>query len=420
MVVGIGRHGPLGLDAPLVRNPSEADAWAVLASVEVLGPVAVGCLLRHFGSARDVLDAAMRVDGPAVLAETPAEHRDGRRPVSLAVAEHVAQAAGRAGELLEAVRRANLRVVTLDDPAYPAWLLAIEMPPHALFVQGDVTALSASAAVAIVGTRDPTDAGRLTAIRIAGSVTRAGGLVVSGLAMGIDGVAHHAAVEVGGPTVAVIGSGHAQLYPSAHRELSTRIVATGGAVMSELPPHVHPSRATFPRRNRLIAGLTDATIVVEAPAKSGALITANWALEQGRECFVVPGAIDDPAYAGSLALLRQYGGQARSVATVAQLLDDLGLVIEDEETRGPRRRRRRHASSLPGPSPAALLAELGPTEARVARLLLGGRSTVDELAFALGLPVATILGTLTLLEMRGLATSAYGRYRPAGALVAAA
>lgn len=419
-MIGVGRFGPLGPTGGSAAGLTEAEAWAVLASVEVLGPVAVGCLLRHFGSAREVLEAARLDDAAETLAATPPEHPDGRPPLSASVAEALASAASRTGELLSAIRRARLRVVTLDDPAYPARLLAIEMPPHALFVQGDVGALSAETAIAVVGTRHPTDAGRMMAMRIAASLTRAGAVVVSGLAVGIDGVAHYAAVEVGGPTVAVIGSGHSQLYPAAHRELAERILDTGGAVISELPPHVHPSRATFPRRNRLIAGLTDATIVVEAPAKSGALITASWALEQGRECFVVPGTIDDPAYAGSLAILHRYGGHARAIPTVAQLLEDLGLVEEDEAARQPRRRPRKHASSLPGPSPASLLAELGATEARVARLLLGGRSTVDELAFALGLPVATILGTLTLLEMRGLASSAYGRYRPAGALVAAA
>lgn len=418
-MIGVGRFGPLGPGGGRAAG-READAWAVIASVEALGPKAVGALLRRFGSARAVLDVAAGANGAHELAAT-SEDPDGvgtpRRALTANMAQALASAALRADELLEAIRRAGLLVVTLDDPTYPLRLQAIELPPHALFVRGDPRALDAEASTAIVGTRRPTDPGRLIAMRIGAAVARAGGLVVSGLAVGIDGVAHHAAVETGGRTVAVIGSGHDELYPAAHRDLAARIVDRGGAVISELPPHGRPSKSTFPRRNRIIAGLADATVVVEAPERSGALITAGWALEQGRDCFVVPGALDDPAYAGNLALMHAYPGQARPIATVPDLLADLGLVAE--QRRGPRGGRR-VSSSLPGPSPAAVLAELGETEAGVAQLLLAGRSTVDELAFALGVPVATVLGTLTLLEMRGLAASAYGRYRPAGPLVSAA
>lgn len=419
-MIGVGPSGPLGPAPAGACGLSEPDAWAVLASIEVLGPVAVGALLRRYGSARATLEAAAQPDGLDDLALTPGDDPDARPPVSAAVAGRIAHGAARAPELLEAIRRAGLRIVTLEDPAYPVRLLAIEMPPHVLFVRGDIAELAGDPQIAVVGTRHPTEAGRFVASRIGATLGRAGAVVVSGLAVGIDGAAHEAALSVGAPTVAVIGSGHEHLYPRAHDDLAARIVDRGGAVVSELPPHVRPSRWTFPRRNRLIAGLADATVVVEAPNRSGALITAGWALEQGRDCYVVPGAIDDPAFAGSLELLRSNVGQARPVASVAGLLEDLGLVVPDETLPKPARRRRKADSRLPGPSPAAVLAELGSTEASVARLLIGGRSTVDELAFALGLPVATILGTLTVLEMRGLARSAYGRYRPSGPLLAAA
>jgi DNA processing protein len=203
--------------------------------------------------------------------------------------------------------------------------------------------------------------------------------------------------------VAVIGGGHGQLYPAAHRGLARQMAATGGAVVSEFPPDVRPSRGTFPRRNRIISGLADATVVVEAGARSGALTTAAWALEQGRTLHIVPGRLDDPAVAGSLAFLREAGPEARIVAGIPELLEDLGLLAE----RPPR--------LAPGD---ALLAGLGTMEGAIARPVAAGVATVDELALATGAGSATILGALTALEVRGLVAEVFGRYRPTGALAA--
>lgn len=194
---------------------------------------------------------------------------------------------------------------------------------------------------------------------------------MSGLAVGIDGVAHGAAVEAGGRTVAVLGSGHERLFPHAHRRLADRIVATGGALVSELPPAAMPTRGTFPRRNRVISGLADATIVVEAAARSGALITAAWALEQGRECFAVPGSIDAPCSVGCLAYLREYPGQVRIVAGIAELIEDLGLA--GRAAGEDRLANDRPSSIAPRPAPAAVLATLGQTEGAVAAALSTGR-----------------------------------------------
>jgi len=223
---------------------------------------------------------------------------------------------------------------------------------------------------------------------------------VSGLAVGIDGAAHDATISGGGTTVAVIGGGHATLYPRAHRALADAIVAHGGAVVSELAPDAASTRGTFPRRNRIISGLSDATVVVEAPARSGALITASWALEQGRECFLVPGPIGAPESEGCLGFLREFPGGARIVTGIPQLLDDLGLF------HGPRA-----VPLAPG-----TIADLGQTPGRIARGLVDGLATVDELVAVTGLPVATVLATLTILERAGLAVGVHGRYRPAGTL----
>jgi DNA processing protein len=388
--------------------PEERDAWAVLAGVHGLGPVGFGTLLRRYGSARAILRDAAAPGGPARLAAEPLDDAEAgqgaRSSVGPAVAEAIAAAAQSAGATLERIHGLGLRIVTIEDPAYPLRLAAIDMPPHVLYVLGDAGALSARAAVAIVGTRRATDAGRAIAARLAADLVAVGASVISGLAVGIDGAAHAAAVHAHGTTVAVIGSGHAVLHPRAHSRLAASIVAAGGAVVAELAPDVEPSRGTFPRRNRIISGLADATVVIEAPARSGALITASWALEQGRECFLVPGALGAPASEGCLAFLREFPGSARIVAGIPQLIDDLGLADHLVE---------------PGVSGeiGATLAGIGEAAARLGRELVLGRATVDELVAATGWPVASVLAGLTLLERRGLAVGIHGRFRPAGALV---
>lgn len=414
-MIGVGTAGPTGglAGAPSAAPPasgrlSERDGWVVLASVSGLGPVGFGALLRSYGSAREILVAARLPDGIAALVR--ASRDDDRARFGEAVAAAIGAAARDPGPILEVVRAAAVSVVILDDPGYPARLRAIEMPPQVLFVRGDPAAMAAGHAVAVVGTRRATDDGRRIASRIGVALARAGAAVVSGLAVGIDGAVQAAVAHEGGRTVAVIGSGHGRLYPFAHHRLARTIVDAGGAVVSELFPDSGPTRGTFPRRNRLISGLADATVVVEAGERSGALITAAWALEQGRECFLVPGPIDAPRSAGCLEWLRQYPGQARIVAGIPELVEDLGIL--GGERSGP--------SGAPArPSLEAELIEIGATARRIATELLAGRGTVDELVVATGYPVATALGALTLLELRGLAASAYGRYRPAGRLAGA-
>lgn len=387
---------------------SEREAWAVLASVHGLGQATFALLLREHGRAQRVVELATSEAGRRIIRDGPAgDRRSLPQPTVDGLAAAAADAAGVAARL----KTKGIAVLTIDDDAYPARLRTVEEPPHVLFVSGATATLEGPNAIAIVGTRRPTEPGRRIAARIADALARTGAVVVSGLAVGIDGAAHAAVVAAGQRTVAVLGSGHDRLFPRAHVRLATAIVETGGAVVSELPPDANPSKGTFPRRNRLISGLADSTVVVEAAAGSGALITARWALEQGRGCFLVPGSIDAPASAGCLAFLRAFPGEARVVAGVAELLDDLELVGLTRDT-----------VSQPGagPSREAILAALGGTEARIAAALVDGAMTADDLSERTDLPISTVLGTLTLLEMRELVISAYGRYRPVGALAAVA
>ncbi len=416
-MLGVGASGPVHADppAPVSALPGarptleERDAWAVLAGVRGLGPVGFGLLLRRYGSGAAILreasspGGARRLVEPEEASQAPTEPAEG---VSQAIADGIARAADGAALTIGRIRSLGLAVVTVEDPLYPIRLTQIEMPPHLIYVLGSPGAMHAEAVIAIVGTRRPTDAGRAIAARLAANLAAVGASVVSGLAIGIDGAAHAATLQAGGTTVAVIGSGHAKLHPRVHGRLADAVVASGGAVISELGPDVEPSRGTFPRRNRVISGLADATVVIEAPARSGALITASWALEQGRECYLVPGAIDAPASAGCLAFLREFPDRARIVAGIPQLIDDLGLA--DHLTQ-------------PGVTSdvAATLTGVGEVAGRIGREIAVGRATVDELVASTGWPVATVLAALTILERAGLTVGAHGRFRAAGALAAA-
>ncbi|MGZ6268405.1 MAG: DNA-processing protein DprA [Candidatus Limnocylindrales bacterium] len=427
---------------------SERDAWVTLLGVPGLGPVTFTALLAAFGSARAVLAVAAGTAGASRLCEALGHvfldapdtdgaqsdevadggprARHGRRSVLGAdLARRICDSGQTGSRTVEQVRSLGLRVVTLDDAAYPDRLRRVEMPPPLLFVKGSLDSLGASHAIAVVGTRWPSDKGRLIAGWIGSGLARAGAVVVSGLAVGIDGAAHAAVVGEGLATVAVLGGGHARLFPRAHERLADAIVAAGGAVVAELAPDTPASRGSFPRRNRLVSGLADATVVVEAGRRSGALITAGWALEQGRECFLVPGPIDSPTSAGCNAFLRTFPGQARVVCGVPELIEDLeiGAADADEDGRiepaaakGRPGGSGRPSASTAGAGRAAVFASLGPVERTLAEALVRGPATADNLAALTSLPGAAILSALTLLELRGLVSGSYGRYTPAGFL----
>jgi DNA processing protein len=413
-MLGVGSGGPTAVAGPPVAAAagvdsyaSERDAWVVLTAVDRVGPIAFAAMLAAFGNGRQILAVASGPSGVERLMATPPLDRSGRqparRPVSSSLATSIADAAQRGAVVLERVRSLGLRTVTIEEPAYPHRLGEIAMPPHVLFVQGDLTAADQTRAVAVVGTRRPTTSGRVTAGRIAAALVHAQSAVISGLAYGIDGAAHEAAVQAGGRTVAVIGGGHGAGVPRGHGRLAGAIVGSGGAIVSEHAPNVQPTHGTFPRRNRLISGLAAATIVVEAPARSGALLTASWALEQGRECYLVPGGLDAPASSGCLAFLREFHDSARLVAGIPQLIADLGYASPAD----------RSADQVS----AAAVQGLGTTAGRVASALIGGLATIDEVVAATDLPVATVLAALSILQDRGLVVGRFGRYRPAGALL---
>ncbi len=272
----------------------------------------------------------------------------------------------------------TLRRLRRGDPAYPELLRRIPDPPPSLWLRGEAdTGLLARPAVAIVGARACSGYGRSVARMLASEAAAAGVVVVSGLARGIDGEAHRGTLAAGGSTVAVLGCGIDRDYPAAHAELARSIVAAGGLVVSEYEPGVEPAPWRFPARNRIIAGLARATVVVEARERSGALITADFALEDGREVLAVPGEITSALSAGANALLRQ---GATPVTCAADVLEAVGVEAKPSTPTIP---------DVPG-------------AAAVVEALARAASTPDELVRATSLPAGEVAAALVELELAGV------------------
>jgi DNA processing protein len=274
-------------------------------------------------------------------------------------------------------QRVGARCVIDGDPEYPAALRDLPSPPVALWVMGDLSIVVDRPTIAIVGTRQFTSYGERVTRSIANGFARTGATVVSGMARGIDSVAHLATMEAGGKTAAVLGTGVDVAYPAANRPLHRRIRASG-VVISEAHPGMHAIRGSFPRRNRIIAALGGATVVVEAGVKSGALNTAQWADEIGRKVGVTPGPIDSPASLGSNLFLRD--GGAHLIASVEDALALIGL-------------------SEPGKASITLES---PVERTIWKALEQPAANFDVLTARTGLPARVCLETVTALELRGI------------------
>jgi DNA processing protein len=425
---GVAARGPVVFRLDPGRSGALLDgervAWVGLAAVEGIGERWFGLLVATFGSAGAVLTAALdeRRDGalPALLS-------CGRTPgLPAPVAVRIREAARDPTAAQRAVEAIDGWTMTPLDPDYPDRLRALDPMPPLLFGLGDRRLLSASRAVAVVGTRRPTAVGRLLAARIADRLAAAGAVVVSGLAIGIDGAAHAATVEAGGRTVGVVGGGLDRPGPTAHRRLVRAILDRGGTIVGEHPIARKPTRGTFPRRNRIISGLTDATVVVEAPGRSGALITARHAREQGRVVMAVPGRPSDPSVAGCLALLRET--PARPVAGLDELLVDLeldvgGAAAADAPTGGATAGGARRSDGVETATPRrhldalGALATLSGAERAVAQRLVRGPASADAIVAATSLPPPVVAGALTLLGLRGWTHPLGPLHLPAGPLL---
>jgi DNA processing protein len=284
------------------------------------------------------------------------------------------------------LERRGFRFVARTEARFPRLLRAIHDPPPGLFLRGEADpSLLSRPAVAVVGARACSAYGSAVARMLGRELAAAGLVVVSGLARGVDAEAHRGALEAGGLTVAVLGCGVDRDYPASHRELARRI-AEAGLIVSEYAPGVEPAPWRFPARNRIIAGLARATVVAEAREASGALITADLALEEGREIFAVPGEITSALSAGSNALLRL---GATPLTSATDVLEALGVE----------------------PAPPAAAAELGEEAERLLGRIRDGPCSADELARTAGLSAGRVGVLLSELELAGAAQESAGVYR---------
>ncbi|OIO18875.1 MAG: DNA-protecting protein DprA [Candidatus Magasanikbacteria bacterium CG_4_9_14_0_2_um_filter_41_10] len=275
----------------------------------------------------------------------------------------------------------KISILTQDDDAYPPLLKQIYDPPFCLFIRGTLD-LRNQYPIAVVGTRKCSNYGTQITHEIVTGLAQHGLTIVSGLALGIDGIAHEATLKAGGTTIAVLGSGinRHHIYPAVHKQLAERIIEKNGAVISEYPPGSLPSKFTFPRRNRIIAGITLGTLVIEAADKSGALITSSYALEHGREIFAVPHPITSPTGTGPNKLLKE---GAQMVTSASDIIDVLNLNELKTFTQ--------NASIIPDSR----------EEAAILEHLSREPIHVDVLTKNSGLTSREVNSTLTLMEMKG-------------------
>ena len=349
------------------------EAIVALNMLPTIGPIRVRRLLETFGEPADVLGAAMdrlqRVDG---IGEETAK-------ILHCWQDHADPAA----EIREAAER-GIAIVTQNDASYPAPLRDTYDPPLLLYVWGNIEPRDRHA-IGIVGSRRTTHYGTQSAKKLSYQLAQAGFTIISGLARGIDTAAHEAAIAANGRTIAVIGSGLGKLYPPENFGLAEKIAGGCGAVVSEFPLNTAPDKQTFPMRNRIVAAWARALLVVECPAWSGSLITANLATEYGKPVFAVPGPIDKPSSAGCNQLIRD---GATLVYDAGHILDDLGELP--------------FARQSATAAPAADIPELPPEEAAVFAAVSEDEATVDRIIERCGLPAHVVSATLLKLELRRL------------------
>lgn len=337
-----------------------------------IGPRLTSALLEHFGSAAAVLQASV-----AELMEIPY--------LGAKVAESLTRALANpdVARECEQIDKHGVHLRVMGRPDYPANLATIDDAPHLLFVKGALDARDEKA-IAIVGSRTCTSYGRRLAERIGHDLAQAGWTIVSGLARGIDGCAHRGALKARGRTLAVLAGGLSKIYPPEHAELAAEIAASG-ALISESCMLMEPMATLFPARNRIISGLSRAVVIIEAADKSGALITARLAAEQGREVFAVPGPVDSVASAGTLQLLRKGAKLVRHADDIFEDMQELPSLVEPDAP-----------SSV---QQATMPTDLDDVQQKIWHAL-AERRMVDELTQELALPIHELTQRLMLLELR--------------------
>ncbi len=336
-----------------------------------IGPRLTSALLEHFDSAAAVLHASV-----AELREVPY--------LGQKVAEDLQRALANPNvdKECDQIAKHGVHLRIMGKPAYPANLATIDDAPHLLFVKGTIETRDEQA-IAIVGSRACTSYGKRLAERIGADLARAGWTVVSGLARGIDGCAHRGALQAKGRTIAVLAGGLSKIYPPEHADLAAEVVASG-ALVTESCMLMEPMATLFPARNRIISGLSRAVVIIEAAEKSGALITARLAIEQGREVFAVPGAVDSPASFGTHHLLRKGAKLVRNADDILEDLQCLPILVEEKPAE---------------PQAAQMPSGLDDVQQKIWEALAEKRM-VDDLTVQLALSITDLTRQLMTLELK--------------------
>jgi DNA processing protein len=351
----------------MTQAPNDLKYWLAFSRIQRVGAVRAGLLEARFES----MEHAWRASG----AELAAAGLDRGTVASILESR---------GKIdpdteLERLQATGIQAYTWNDPAYPARLREVDDRPPVLYVRGELLPED-EWAVAVVGTRKATPYGRQAAEHFSSDLAGHGITIVSGLARGIDAVAHRSALNAGGRTIGVLACGLDIVYPPEHLKLAQEI-CQHGALISDYPVGTQPRSEYFPRRNRILSAISLGVLVVEGDVDSGALITARVALDQNREVFAVPGSIYSPTYRGANKLIQE--GEAKLVAKAADILEELNLTMTT------------HQLELREVAPA------DPTEAALLRLLSAQPTHIDDVQRASGLPIAAVSGALALLELKG-------------------
>ena len=345
----------------------EKKYWVGFNLIKGIGAVRIQALIRHFGELESAWKAA-----PIDLAEAG---------MGLKMIERIVQARAQVDldKVWAKIESQGIKILTWEDEAYPQRLKEIEQPPPVLYVRGEYLPDDLFA-VAIVGTRRVTPYGRQISEELASYLAGNGITVVSGLARGVDAVAHQSALKAGGRTIGVLGSGVDKIYPPEHRQLAERMMESG-SIISDYAPGTPPDASNFPPRNRIISGLSLAVVVIEAGETSGALITAEFAAEQGREIFAVPGSILAPQSKGTNKLIQQ---GALPLLSINDLMQALNLTRMGEH------------------KAARKVIPADETEARVMNVLSTQPLHVDEIRNQTELPIEKVSAALALMELKGM------------------
>ncbi len=360
-------------------NPSELKSWLALSTVPNVGPIRFVSLVKHFGSPEAVLSAPEKElagfpdVGPIIASSI-------RRKVDWKLVE----------KQLQLIEKNEVRLLTFKDDAYPENLRSIYDPPPFLFIRGEIKEEDKNA-IAIVGCRSASGYGKQIAEKIGRELAKRGITIISGLAWGIDSIGHLAALQEKSRTIAVFGSGLDVIYPSENRKLTERIIKNG-AIISEFLLGTKPEKQNFPKRNRLISGLSLGVVIIEAGARSGALLTAEHALEQNREVFAVPGNIGAKTSEGTNKLIKQ---GAKLVTSVEDILEELKIIttVQQKEKHGIEKD----------------LSRLSEVEKNVYDLLKHEPHHIDKIAQDTSMSTSQALSALLSLELKGLIKQLSGK-----------